>query len=47
LAFAQTHDGAFAVLLFNLGEGETERSLPFVADILHCALCHAGSPEHV
>jgi hypothetical protein len=42
LAFAQAHDSAFAVLLFNLSEGETKRPLPFLADILHCALCHAG-----
>ena len=29
LAFAKTHDGTFAVLLFDLRQGETERPLFF------------------
>jgi hypothetical protein len=43
-AFPQTHNGAFAELLFDLGQGQAERPLFFFADVTQGLLYHDPSP---
>jgi hypothetical protein len=46
LTFSQTHDGTFAVLLFNLRQGQVERPLFFVTNV-SLRLLHHDTLSHM